>query len=77
MTRMQVLLDPKEVSALRRESHTSGKSYSQLMREAVDAMYIPRLSEREIAVMAKDAKQGKGTKTFKNSKAFLKHLWSL
>ena len=77
MTRMQVLLDPKEVAALRRESHESGKSYSQLVREAVDAMYISRTSEAEIEKMALEAKQGKGVRKFKDSKAFLRHLWSL
>ncbi len=77
MTRVQILLDEKEVKALRRQSKESGKSYSQLVREAIDAAYISRLSESEIATMAKEAKQGRGIKTFKDSKSFLKHLWSL
>ena len=77
MTRMQILLDEKEVTALRRQAHRSGKSYSQLVREAVDAMYTSRLSGNEIAGMAREARAGKGIKKFKNSKAFLRHLWGL
>lgn len=76
MTRMQVLLDKKEVDALKRQSHQSGKSYSQLVREAVDTMYTSRLTKTEIADMAKEAKAGKGIKGFKDSKTFLHHLWS-
>ena len=77
MTRMQVLLKPQEVQALRKQSHESGKSYSQLVREAIDTAYIPHLSESEITSMAKEAKEGRGTKKFKSSKTFLKYLWSL
>ena len=77
MTRMQVLLEDKEMRALRRQAHQSGKSYSQLVREAIDAAYTSRLDEKEIIAMAKEAKQGKGTKKFKDSKAFLHHLWGL
>ena len=77
MTRVQILLDEKEVKALRRQAKESGKSYSQLVREAIDAAYTSHLSQSEIATMAKEAKQGKGIKTFRDSKSFLKHLWSL
>lgn len=77
MTRMQVLLEKKEVLALQRKSQESGKSYSQLVREAIDAMYTSRFKEPEIANMALEAKQGKGLNKFKDSKSFLKHLWSL
>ena len=77
MTRVQILLDEKEVKALRRQAQKSGKSYSQLVREAIDTVYTSRLSESEIAEMAMEAKRGKGIRTFKDSKAFLKHLWSL
>ena len=77
MTRMQVMLDKKEVVALKRQSHESGKSYSQLVREAIDAAYIPRLSESEIASMAREAKEGRGIKKFKAAQSFLHHLWSV
>ena len=77
MTRVQILLDEKEVKALRRQAQESGKSYSKLVREAIDAVYTSRFSQSEIARMAMEAKQGKGIKTFKDSKSFLKHLWSL
>lgn len=77
MTRVQILLEKKEVVALRREAAESGKSYSQLVREAIDNTYASRFGEGEIERMASDAKRGKGTKKFKDSTAFLKHLWSL
>ena len=77
MTRVQILLDEREVKALRRQAKESGKSYSQLVREAIDAAYTARLSQSEIARMAEEAKQGKGIKTFKDSKSFLRYLWSL
>lgn len=77
MTRMQILLEKKEVLALQHRSQESGKSYSQLVREAIDAMYTSRFSESEIAHMALEAKQKKGVKKFKDSKSFLRHLWSL
>ena len=77
MTRMQVLLDKKEVQALHRQAHASGKSYSQLVRDAIDTVYTSRLSESEIAEMAFEAKKGKGVRKFKNPKSFLRHLWSL
>ena len=77
MTRVQVLLDEKEVKALRRLAQESGKSCSQLVREAIDTVYTSQFSGSAIARMAMEAKQGKGIKTFKDSKAFLKHLCSL
>ena len=77
MTRVQILLEKKEVLALRREAAESGKSYSQLVREAIDNTYTSRFGEGEIERMAADARRGKGIKKFKDSTAFLKHLWSL
>lgn len=77
MTRMQVLLADKEVKALRRVSAQSGKSYSMLVREAIDNAYLSRFSDTEIAGMAKDAKQGKGVRKFKNLQDARRHLWSL
>ena len=77
MTRMQVLLEDKEMLALRRQAHQSGKSYSQLVREAIDTVYTSRLDEKEIIAMAKEAKQGKRIRKFKDSKTFLHYLWSL
>lgn len=77
MTRVQILLDSKEVKALRREAAESGKSYSLLVREAIDNLYVSRFSDREIASMAKGAKQGKGATKFKNLKEARRHLWSL
>ena len=77
MTRVQILLQKKEVAALRREAAESGKSYSRLVREAIDNTYTSRFKEGEIERMASDAKRGKANKKFKNSTAFLKHLWSL
>ncbi len=77
MTRVQILLEKKEVLALRRAAAASGKSYSQLVREAIDSSYTSRFGEGAIERMAADSKRGKGTKKFKDSAAFLKHLWSL
>lgn len=77
MTRVQILLDKKEVRALRREATQSGKSYSSLVREAIDNLYISRFTDSEISGMAKAAKQGKGTRKFKNLQAARRHLWSL
>ena len=77
MTRVQILLEKKEVQALRRKAKASGKSYSQLVREAIDTVYTSRFSEYEIARMAGEAKQGKRIKKFKDSKSFLRYLWSL
>ncbi len=77
MTRVQILLEKKEVNALHREAAHSGKSYSQLVREAIDNTYTARFSEKEIARTAIEAKQGKNLKKFKDSKSFLRHLWSL
>ncbi|OGS41088.1 MAG: hypothetical protein A2506_01220 [Elusimicrobia bacterium RIFOXYD12_FULL_66_9] len=77
MTRVQILLDKKEVQALRREAALSGKSYSLLVREAIDNLYTSRFSDSEIAGMAKTAKQGKGTRKFKDLQAARRHLWSL
>ena len=77
MTRVQILLDKKEVQALRREATQSGKSYSLLVREAIDNLYVSRFSDREIAGMAKSAKQGRGTRRFKKLQEARRHLWSL
>ena len=77
MTRVQILLDKKEVQALRREAVRTGKSYSLLVREAIDNLYVSRFTEKEIAGMAKSAKQGKGTRKFKNLQDARRHLWSL
>ncbi len=77
MTRVQILLDKKEVKALRREASETGKSYSLLVREAIDNLYISRFSDGEIAVMAKSAKQGKGTRRFKKLQDARRYLWSL
>ena len=77
MTRVQILLDRKEVRVLRRESVGSGKSYSQLVREAIDHVYVSRFSDREMAQMAKDAKTGKGLRQFKSLRAARGYLWSL
>lgn len=76
MTRMQILLEKKEVSALNRYSHETGKSYSQLVREAIDNTYISEMSEIEIRKMAREAKNKKGQKKFKDADSFLKYLWS-
>lgn len=77
MIRVQILLDKKEVQALRREAAESGKSYSLLVREAIDNLYVSRFSDAEISGMAKSAKQGKGTRKFKNLQDARRHLWSL
>lgn len=77
MTRVQILLDKKEVQALRREAAETGKSYSLLVREAIDNLYLSRFSDREIVSMAKSAKQGKGVRKFKNLQDARRHLWSL
>ena len=77
MTRVQILLDTKEVRALRRQAAESGKSYSQLVREAIDTAYVSRFTDTEAAQMALDAKHGKGTKHFKSLQDARRHLWSL
>jgi len=77
MTRMQILLAKKEVQALRREAAESGKSYSLLVREAIDNLYGSRFKDDEIAAMAMDAKRGKGTRRFKKLQDARRHLWSL
>ena len=77
MTRVQILLENKEVQALRREAAQSGKSYSLLVREAIDNQYVSRFTDREIGSMAKSAKQGLGTRKFKNLQDARRHLWSL
>ena len=77
MTRVQILLDKKEVQALRRQSAESGKSYSQLVREAIDSLYTSRFSEPGIAKMASAAKHGRGVRKFKNLQDARRHLWSL
>ena len=77
MTRVQILLEKKEVQALRQETAETGKSYSQLVREAIDNLYVSRFNDNEIAKMALDAKQGKGTRKFKNLQDARRHLWSL
>lgn len=77
MTRMQILLAEKEVKALRRVSEQSGKSYSMLVREAIDNVYLSRFTEDEISGMAKEAKQGKGVRKFQKLQDARRHLWSL
>jgi len=77
MTRVQILLDTKEVKALKKKAAESGKSYSQLVREAIDSIYISRFSETEIAKMAGEAKSAKGLRKFKNLQAARGYLWSL
>lgn len=77
MTRVQILLDKKEVVALRKEAAESGKSYSQLVREAIDNLYVSRFSDTEVAKLALDAKQGKGTKRYKSLQEARRHLWTL
>ena len=77
MTRVQILLDKKEVQALRREAARTGKSHSLLVREAIANLYVSRFTEKEIARMAKSAKQGKSTRKFKNLQDARRHLWSL
>lgn len=77
MNRVQILLDKKEISALRNESSATGKSYSQLIREAIDNLYISRFSDKEMAQMAKEAKQRKRLRKFKTLQAARGYLWSL
>lgn len=77
MTRVQILLDKKEVRALRREAAETGKSYSLLVREAIDNLYLSRFSDPEIASMATSAKQNKGTRRFKKLQDARRYLWSL
>ena len=77
MTRVQILLDKKQVRALKLETAQTGKSYSQLVREAIDNLYVARFNDNEIAKMALDAKRGKGTRKFKNLQDARRHLWSL
>ena len=77
MTRMQILLADKEVKALRRVAAQSGKSYSMLVREAIDNAYLSRFTDDEIAGMAKEAKRGKGVRRFQRLQDARRHLWSL
>ena len=76
MTRMQILLEKKEVSALHQHSRKTGKSYSQLIREAIDNTYVSNFTDSDIIKMAQEAKLGYGLKKFKDSKSFLNYLWS-
>jgi predicted DNA-binding protein len=77
MTRVQILLEEKEVQALKRQATQSGKSYSFLVREAIDNLYISRFTDNEMAELALQAKKGKGTRTFKKLEEARRHLWSL
>ena len=77
MTRVQILLEDREVKVLRRQAKSSQKSCSQLVREAIDLAYLPRFREEEIAGLARDARLGRGTRTFNDANSFLKHLWGL
>lgn len=77
MTRVQILLQKKEVQALRREAHLSGKSYSFLVREAIDNLYVSRFTDNEMATLASEAKSGIGTRKFKKLEDARRHLWSL
>lgn len=77
MTRVQILLDKKEVQALRRQATESGKSYSQLVREAIDNLYVSRFADNEIAKLALEAKRGKAARKFKNLQDARRYLWSL
>ena len=77
MTRVQILLEKREVQALKKQSEESGKSYSQLVREAIDNLYVSRFSENEIAKMAGEAKRSKGLRKFNNLQAARGYLWSL
>lgn len=77
MTRVQILLEKKEIQALRHEAKQSSKSYSQLVREAIDNLYVSRFTDNEVAKMALEAKQGKGVHKFKNLQDARRHLWSL
>ena len=77
MTRVQILLETKEINALRRGRSRTGKSYSQLVREAIDNTYVSSLGEKEIARMALGAKRGKNLKKFKTLESARRYLWSL
>lgn len=77
MTRFQILLNNKEVNALKKEAAGSGKSYSQLIREAIDSIYMTRFPEDEIAEMAAEAKSAKGLRKYKNLQAARGYLWTL
>ena len=77
MTRIQILLDQKEVQALRSQAKGSGKSCSQLVREAIDNVYVSRFSDKQMAQMAREAKLDKRLKRFKNLQAARGYLWSL
>ena len=77
MTRVQILLEKKEVQALKKEASESGKSYSQLVRDAIDNLYVSRFSETEIAKMAGEAKRSKGLRKFKTLQSARGYLWSL
>lgn len=65
------------MQALKNQVRHTGKSYSQLVREAIDNAYTSRFSADEIALMAKEAKEGKGIKKFKSLDAARHWLWSL
>jgi Arc/MetJ-type ribon-helix-helix transcriptional regulator len=39
MTRTQIMLDPRQMDVLQRESKATGKSKSELIRRAIDAVY--------------------------------------
>ena len=77
MTRVQILLEKKEVRALKKEAEESGKSYSQLVRDAIDNLYVSRFSEMEIAKVAREAKHSKGLRKFNDLQAARGYLWSL
>ena len=77
MTRMQVLLEKKELTALQQQARLTGKSYSQLVREAVDNTFTSRFTQEDIARMAEEARQGKGTRRFRSLAAARSYLWSL
>ena len=77
MTRVQISLDKKELGTLRHEAEESGKIYSQLVREAINNIYVSRFSNKEMARMAKEAKGGKGLRKFKNLQVARGYLWSL
>ena len=76
MIRLQILLDTKEIRALRREALQSGKSCSHLVREAIDTLYISRFTDAEAARMAGEARRGKGTRKFKNLQDARRYLYS-
>ena len=77
MTRVQILLEEKEVKALKREANQTGKSYSYLVREAIDNLYVSRFTDNEMVELAHDAKLGVGTRKFKKLEEARRHLWSL